>query len=102
MTEPRFRCGDSVVHRPSGEKCLVAYDDGDNLAWAGWPEGRASSADCDLVRACTDEQHVAAVRMWLDAGRPSGPDHRIHVIRRLYPDAVAAAIASGEETADAR
>ena len=56
-----IRTGDTVFHRPSGETWLVAYVDGDRLAWCGWPEGEAQLADCELVKSCTDERHWALV-----------------------------------------
>lgn len=87
--ERRIRCGDVVRHRPSGEEWLVAYADYESghLAWTGWPEGRASLADCDLVRSCDDAGHIASVRAWL---KPGSGGHRAKAVRRLYPEAVAA------------
>ncbi len=52
-----IRTGDTVLHRPSGEKWLVAYVHGEYLAWCGWPEGEAKLEDCELLKSCTDEQH---------------------------------------------
>ena len=57
-----FRCGDHVHHRPSGEDWVVAYDDGDDLAWCGWPDGLARTSDCELVKACSDEEHMRMLR----------------------------------------
>lgn len=42
--------GDSVKHAPTGETWLVAYVDGDRLAWCGWPPGEARLSDCTLVQ----------------------------------------------------
>lgn len=53
-----MRCGDHVFHRPTREHWLVAYVDGDYLAWCGWPEGEARVADCDLIKECSDEEHL--------------------------------------------
>lgn len=53
-----FRAGDVVHHGPTGEDWVVAYVDGDHLAWCGWPEGEAKVADCRLKEACTDEEHL--------------------------------------------
>ena len=66
-----MRCGDIVLHRPSGEEWLVAYVDGDDLAWCGWPDGVARTSDCDLVKACSYDEHVARLReiAQSDAGR---------------------------------
>lgn len=52
-----MRTGDTVRHGPTSEEWIVAYVDGDRLAWCGWPEGEALMSDCTLVRECTDEQH---------------------------------------------
>lgn len=83
MTTPRFRCGDVVRHLPSGETWLVAYDDGRNLAPAGWPACVVSSSDCELVKAATDDAHAAAVRDWRRAPDDTSDDRRRQV-ERLY------------------
>ena len=51
-----FDTGDEVPHRPTGEQWVVAYVQGDRLAWLGWPQGEAAVADCDLVKRCTPEK----------------------------------------------
>ncbi len=57
-----IRTGDTVLHKPSDERWLVAYVQGDRLAWCGWPEGEAKLSDCELIKACSDEQHWKLVR----------------------------------------
>ena len=57
VEKPMFRCGDHVHHR-SGEDWIVAYIDGDDLAWCGWPDGLARTSDCQLIKACSDEEHL--------------------------------------------
>jgi hypothetical protein len=47
---------DHVYHAPSGETWVVAYVEGDRLAWCGWPEGEAALSDCELVEKATPEQ----------------------------------------------
>ncbi len=47
---------DHVLHGPSGETWVVAYVDGDRLAWCGWPEGEAKLADCTLLKKATTAQ----------------------------------------------
>ncbi len=59
--QPAIRTCDTVFHRPSGERWLVAYVWEDHLAWCGWPEGEARLEDCDLVKSCSDEKHWALV-----------------------------------------
>ena len=48
--------GDHVKHGPSGQTWVVAYVEGDRLAWCGWPEGEAKLADCTLTKKATPEQ----------------------------------------------
>ncbi len=69
--EGEIRTGDTVLHRPSGETWVVAYVEGDCLAWCGWPSGRALVSDCDLVEKCTDD---AAAELLLQMA--AGSDHR--------------------------
>lgn len=64
-----FRAGDSVLHGPSGETWVVAYVDGEYMAWCGWPEGEAQVRDCTLVTAVSDTDHIA----WLvDIAKANG------------------------------
>lgn len=57
-----MRTGDTVLHRPSGEKWSVAYVDGDELVPRGWPLSYAKTTDCDLVASCDDETHDTVMR----------------------------------------
>lgn len=56
------RCGDTVLHHPTGEHWLVAYVDGDRLAWCGWPEGEGRLSDCSILERCSDAEHVTLLR----------------------------------------
>jgi hypothetical protein len=61
-TAKKIRAGDAVLHRPSGERWLVAaVNDQGDLYCAGWPCTRASIEDCDLVEATSDERHFEMV-----------------------------------------
>ena len=53
-----MRTGDTVIYNQNGERWIVAYVDGDYMSWVGWPEGEARTADCTLVRECSDNEHV--------------------------------------------
>ena len=53
---------DHVLHEPSGETWVVAYVEGDRLAWCGWPEGEAALADCTLTKKATAEQRIKLLR----------------------------------------
>jgi len=61
-----LRSGDVVLHRPSGEKWVLAYAEGEEVSACGWPFSIARAADCDLVKAATDEQHIAMLASWGD------------------------------------
>lgn len=54
--------GDVVKHGPTGEEWLVAYVDGDYLAWCGWPSGLALVSDCTLARKATAEERIGLLR----------------------------------------
>ena len=81
-----MRSGDVVRHRPSGEKWVVAYVEGDWLAWCGWPPGEAKVSDCDLLEACSDEEHKESLRQWAGLShRMEGGDRRAAVCcRQLF------------------
>jgi hypothetical protein len=68
ITAPTIDAGDTVLHRPSGEKWLVACIDvtRTRLSWFGWPEGCAEMSDCDLIKKATPQERVAALRTWAD------------------------------------
>lgn len=73
------RCGDAVLHHPTGETWLVAFADAehDEIAWTGWPNGRARLSDCTLVRIATDDQHQRAVQAWRDSRHDDGRRGRV-------------------------
>lgn len=64
-----IRAGDIVHHEPTGEDWVVAYVDGEYLAWCGWPEGEAKLSDCWLKKSCTDKEHLKWLR---DISKASG------------------------------
>ncbi len=74
--------GDVVLHRPSGEKWVVAFVEDDHLYWCGWPEGRARLDDCELLEPATPERRaelLANIAAMTDA---HDARHR-YAIRRL-------------------
>lgn len=76
-----MRTGDRVFHRPTGETWIVAFAEGNKIAWCGWPDGRADVTDCDLVYTATEEEHRQLVR---ELARLRG-DSRGAAVLRLYP-----------------
>lgn len=57
-----MRAGDVIKHIPSGETWGVAATQGNELVCCGWPESIAPMSDCELVKACTDEEHIAMLK----------------------------------------
>ena len=86
MSEPAPRCGDQVLHRPTGERWLVAWADPttNDIAWAGWPNGLARLSDCETIWRCTDERHAQAVDEWRRSR--SGSDRRRRVLAMYGTD----------------
>ena len=60
-------------HGPTGEEWVVAWADGERLAWAGWPDGTALVADCEVVRRVSDEGFAQAVESWVGVAVDSRP-----------------------------
>src|SRR5436309_3154814 len=79
-----FRCGDHVKHGPTGETWVVAHVDGERLAWCGWPEGEAKLADCTLVKAASDAEHLQTLR---DCAKSSG--RRAHMAQATLAELMA-------------
>jgi hypothetical protein len=65
--------GDTVRHKPTGEKWIVACVRDDQLSWIGWPEGWAELEDCELIKKATPEKRLE----WLkDLAAMKADDHR--------------------------
>jgi hypothetical protein len=92
LTTP-IRAGDHVLHRPSGETWVVAAVEGDELAWAGWPDGLARTQDCERTHEAADAEHREFQRL---VERGSGS--RARMARRHACPACAVADAQDETT----
>jgi hypothetical protein len=59
----KFRTADHILHKPAGEKWVVAYADHDagHLAPMGWPDCEAKISDCEIVKAATDDEYLDAI-----------------------------------------
>lgn len=68
MTTATIDTGDTVLHGKTGETWVVAYVEGNRLAWCGWPEGTADLADCTLVEKATPEARLTLLRQMADSG----------------------------------
>lgn len=73
--------GDHVRHAPSGEEWVVAYVQGDRLAWCGWPEGEALLADCTLLSKATPEYRQKLLQDM--AAMPGDDARKWYAVRRL-------------------
>ena len=58
--------GDHVHHGPTGEDWVVAYVQGDRIAWCGWPCGESRLEDCRLIRAASEEERLALLKQIAD------------------------------------
>jgi hypothetical protein len=74
-----MRAGDTVFHRPSAEKWVLAFAGTNLVAPCGWPACTAKKSDCDLVRACTDAEHREMLEKW--ANKKTDEDFRTHECR---------------------
>ncbi len=87
MSAALIDTGDHVLHQPTGETWLVAYVEGDRLAWCGWPPGLAALSDCTLVmKAGTGERDALLCEM---AEMNDGSDARCRYARRRLAQLVA-------------
>jgi len=77
--EARIDTGDHVRHSPSDEEWVVAYVQGDRLAWCGWPSGLAALADCTLTRKASPAERLSLLR---DMAAMNGSDHRASYARQ--------------------
>jgi hypothetical protein len=68
--------GDTVKHGPTGETWVVAYVQGDRLAWCGWPPGEASLEHCQLVAKAAPEYRDKLLRDMANVPNEPGRDDR--------------------------
>jgi hypothetical protein len=71
--------GDTVRHKPTGEKWLVACVEGERLSWCGWPEGTANVSDCELIQKAPPVEKESLLRRLADMR--NGNDHRCRYAR---------------------
>ena len=72
--------GDYVLHRPTGEKWVVACVEGEYLSWMGWPEGMAKLADCELLEKATEESRL---KLLYELSDNMTNDHRSRFARHI-------------------
>jgi len=55
----KFRAGDIVHHKPTGEKWVLAVDQfDDSVSPCGWPESVAKAEDCTLVELASEPERL--------------------------------------------
>lgn len=75
-----MRTGDKVRHKYANQVLTVAHVSGKVVAWCGYPDGVSSVDDCELVEACSDEEHWSLVE---EVARDGTGRRQGHCIRRL-------------------
>lgn len=84
--------GDYVHHAPSDENWVVAYVQGDRLAWCGWPEGEARLRDCTLVEKTTPEKRL---RLLQEMAAMPGQDARKRYAQQRLVEMAPATVSNG-------
>ena len=73
--------GDVVLHKPTGEKWVVAYVKGEHLCCCGWPESLALVSDCELVTTAESESRLELLRQI--AAMPGSDSRKSYAVERL-------------------
>ena len=76
-----MKTGDVVLHRPTGERWLVAYSENGYVCACGWPETLAKESDCELIRSASDEERAALLKEIAD--KPAHDTRREYARRKL-------------------
>lgn len=87
-----FRTGDTILHKPSGEKWTVAWGDDREVICCGWPETSADASDCLLINAATDQEHWDLVRRIAKPNRDSSRSIRCWNLLEVLREAECAGI----------
>ena len=78
---------DKVHHAPSGETWVVAYVQGDRLAWCGWPPGEAALADCSLTEKATPAERDKLLHQLAKHGDDQRATYARHRLAQMTPNA---------------
>jgi len=76
-TKPKFRTGDSVLHKPSGQEWLVAYYENSLVCPCGHPLSFVEEHHFELTEAADDDKHRQLLEHLATSGDMDDP-------RRLY------------------
>lgn len=75
-----IKTGDIVLHKPSGERWLVAYAENGYVCACGWPETLARESDCQLLERASEEKRIGLLH---EIANKPGMDSRREYARRV-------------------
>lgn len=73
--------GDVVLHRPTGERWLVAYVQSEYVACCGWPLSMAKIEDCTLLIIATAPERLKLLQEM--ANMPGSDPRKTYALNRL-------------------
>lgn len=68
-----MKTGDTVLHKPTGERWIVAVCNSKEVIPCGWPLTLADPNDCELVKSCSVDEELTLLddmRKITDASDP--------------------------------
>lgn len=78
--------GDLILHKPSGEQCVVAAVEGNRVYWCGHPFGGSFSlADCELLKSASESERAQVL---CDLVRHSGNERLVILARARQRNSV--------------
>ncbi len=78
--------GDLILHKPSGEQCVVAAVDDGRVYWCGHPFGGSFSlADCELLKSASESERA---KVLCDLVRHSGNERPAILARARQSNSV--------------
>lgn len=81
----QIETADVVLHKPSGEKWLVAYCRGGYVCCCGWPQSLAPVGDCELIEKGTEQEREELI-VQMASCRGGEADSRTYYARGILKD----------------
>ncbi len=76
-----MRAGDQVRDRTTGQVLTVAFVDGDEVWYFGWPQVPAKVVNCEIIRRASDDEYAhhatVAAKVFPSSARGYGHGSRI-------------------------
>lgn len=57
-----IKTGDTILHKPSGEKWVVAFADAGYVCACGWPESYGKEEDCEIIESVSEDESLILLR----------------------------------------